>query len=199
MNYALISPANEVIEYPTHPHYYLPNVSIPDNWQGGFLAGYIFVLVDESIYPPVVSPFQTVYEDKPVFVQGRWKRNYKTAWVSKEQMKDMVANIRYNKERAGVKYAGVTFSTDDVSQTKYLAILMAVMQDPNFSVNWKVVEGFLTLHAADIMQLTAGIRMYVQACFDKELDFQDQIDSAVTDADFAAINPNAGWPSGVLS
>lgn len=196
MNYALISTANEVIEYPASPHQKVPNVSFPEDWPGGFIEGWLFVKVDDVV-PPTPSATQQLMEIKPVFINARWTRQFRLNPLPKEVVRAKISDFRWNKERAGISLNGTRYATDDVSQTKYLAILMAVSQNPAFSVNWKAEGGFITLHAAEIMALTQTVQAYVQACFNHEKQLADQLDSLDDPNVWATMDIEHSWPTGI--
>ena len=114
----------------------------------------------------------------------------------KEERRALVAETRWNYEVAGVYVNGHLYSTDDRSQTKYLALIMACQMDPNYTVNFKTTGGaFVHLNAMDIMTITTIVRQYIQACFDHEEVLLQQVEDATTLVELDAVDYTAGWPS----
>ena len=108
---------------------------------------------------------------------------------AKDRQKAAITARRDQALQAGVTVGSVTISTDDTSQSRIIGAAVAVMDDPDVTVNWKGADGqFHTLDAATILAVARTIRAHVQACFDREAELL---------ADLKAGEPydiDAGWP-----
>lgn len=71
--------------------------------------------------------------------------------------------------KSGIVVNGLQIATDEVSQQRIMGAAVSAMLDPQYAVQWKVTETtFVTLSAAEILQIAQLVRAHVQACFDNE-------------------------------
>lgn len=115
----------------------------------------------------------------------------------KNHIKSKVATKRWEQEVNGLTINNTSYATDRESQTKYTAIAVAISQaDANtWSINWKTNSGtFEVLNAQDMMLIINTILQYIQNCFNKEYEYQQQIDSCTTIEQVMAIDYNSNWP-----
>jgi len=68
----------------------------------------------------------------------------------------------------GIAVNGINVQTDDLSQQRLIAARIIAKEDPNYVVNWKSENGFVTLNATMIVFLADAVRAHVQKCFDVE-------------------------------
>ena len=94
-----------------------------------------------------------------------------------------IATARYNAEIAGVN--GIR--TDRESQSLITGAALKAMQDPDYTCNWKGIDGFVTLNATQIIAIADVVRQHVQSCFDHEAELLPLIESATTQAELDAI------------
>ena len=94
-----------------------------------------------------------------------------------------IATARYNAEIAGVN--GIR--TDRESQSLITGAALKAMQDPDYTCNWKGIDGFVTLNATQIIAIADVVRQHVQSCFDHEAELLPLIESAGTQAELDAI------------
>ena len=94
-----------------------------------------------------------------------------------------IAQARYNAEIAGVN--GIR--TDRESQSLITGAALKAMQDPDYTCNWKGIDGFVTLNATQIIAIADVVRQHVQSCFDHEAELLPLIESATTQAELDAI------------
>jgi hypothetical protein len=107
-----------------------------------------------------------------------------------------LADLRWQKETGGTTFAGIEIATDAVSQTKYIGAVVGAQMDPSASLKWKISNGsFVTLDAAQIVNVAMAVRAHVQACFDNEADLRVLIEAAETQEELDAIDINTGWPA----
>lgn len=194
--YAKIS-NNEIIQYPANPSTDNPFVSFPLNWGGGEINGNEYVLVSKAS-PPTVNLGWTYTESTPVQSNGSWQQSWTTSLKAKESIKVDVSNKRYNVEVGGVVISNNTYATDRESQTKYVAVAFDISQTANvdtWSITWKTAnDQFVTLNANQMTQVINGVRSHVQACYNKEAEYYQLIDTANTST-LQATDFSAGWPS----
>lgn len=118
----------------------------------------------------------------------------KTLEELKIEKKKELANLRYQKEIAGVIFENNTYDTSRESQTKYTAIYVIASSDPNYTVNWKTTDGiFVNLNSTQIISLTLSVQQHIQSVFDKEKYYSDLIDAAQTKQDLSEIDIYQGW------
>ena len=118
--------------------------------------------------------------------------------LMKAHHKALLANKRWEVETGGAVINNIQFATDRESQTKYTAVAVAISQaDPmTWSINWKTNDGqFVTLNAQQMMGAINYVMYHVQNSFNKEYEFQQQIDACTTVAEVLAVDFSTGWPS----
>ena len=94
-----------------------------------------------------------------------------------------IATARYNAEIAGVN--GIR--TDRESQSLITGAALKAMQDPDYTCNWKGIDGFVTLNATQIIAIADVVRQHVQSCFDHEAELLPLIEAATTEAELDSI------------
>lgn len=76
-----------------------------------------------------------------------------------------------------------------------LLALLATMNNMPFSINWKFLDGsFLNLDTNLLIRIFFSVAMYIEACYDTESMYVEQIDAAQTPEAVVAINITKGWP-----
>lgn len=116
----------------------------------------------------------------------------------KSYRKNQLASKRWEVETGGAVINGNTYATDRESQTKYTAVAVAISQaDPmTWSINWKTNDGvFIVLNAQQMMAVINYVMYHVQNSFNKEYEFQQQIDACATIEEVLAVDFSTGWPS----
>ena len=68
----------------------------------------------------------------------------------------------------GISVNGIDIQTDDLSQQRLMAARIIAKEDPDYIVNWKSENGFVTLTSPMIVFLADTVRAHVQRCFDVE-------------------------------
>lgn len=199
---------NTVIEYPVDPKADNPNVSFPDNWQGGIVNNIEYAQVYSSS-PPSANLGWTVSESNTfIKTAGRWYKEWQTTLLPTNQLQSAIANKRYELETMGIVVNNYVFSTDRDSQTKYTGVSVNISNMSNtdsFSINWKVIEysglsdikpTFITMNATDFKYVANAVYDYVQSCFNKESEYLTLIQTANTTV-LESTDFSAGWPSNV--
>lgn len=98
----------------------------------------------------------------------------------KDKKKAEVAKSRYDAEVAGIDFYGARIATDDRSQSKIAGAAMKAMQEPTYTCWWKGESGWVQLDASTILAIADAVRAHVQACYDREMDLDIDIDLAET-------------------
>lgn len=107
-----------------------------------------------------------------------------------------LADRRWRAETAGTIVNGMSLPTDEKTQAKLTAAVVASVLDNAYSVNWKLSDGsFILLDHAALITAAQGVRAHVQGCFDREATLAGEIAAAADAAALAAIDIDAGWPA----
>lgn len=122
-------------------------------------------------------------------------------WVSRPKTPDDFENdkalerkaIRSRRDKAlvaGTTVNGVTVATDNVSQQRITGVALAATVDASITVRWKLPDStFVTLTAAQIIDIAQGVRTHIQACFDREAELLAALEAG------QSYDIDAGWPS----
>ncbi len=95
-----------------------------------------------------------------------------------EQKTAHLAQVRYGAEQEGTVWRDDTIQTDDRSQAKYLAELVAIDQGIRIDPSpWKLNDSFVMLSNDDIKAMVITARAHVVACFAAEAAVQPLLDS----------------------
>lgn len=127
----------------------------------------------------LVGPYWS-YTDE--LATATYKAAFKDIDIVKSELKQELANERYNKEVSGTKVniqgkeitADTNRGSRDVFAQKYL-----LMSDTD-TVEWKFPEGWLTLTKTEMGQVVTAINNHVQNCFNWESQKTNEIDSGET-------------------
>lgn len=187
---------DEIVQYPSEPYVDNPSVSFPLNWGGGEVNGVQYVLVKNQGAPAVNVGWMAV-ESTPVKDGDEWKQSWTTSLKSKQELKQDVTDIRYYKEISGVTVANNLYATDRESQTKYVAVAVDIQQSNSetWSIVWKTQDNkFVNLNATQMTEVINGVRNHVQACFNKEAEYHNLIDTANNEV-LESTDFSAGWPT----
>lgn len=102
-----------------------------------------------------------------------------------------IAARRYDAETSGTTVDGMPVNTERDSQALLTGAALQAMLDPNYTVRWKTVGGFVDLDAQQIIALATAVRAHVQACFDREA----VLVAAVGDGSYTESMLSTGWPN----
>lgn len=99
-----------------------------------------------------------------------------------------LAAARYAAEVAGTSVNGVHIRTDRESQALITGAALQVLDNPEYTCQWKTETGvFVTLDASTILSVARAVRAHVQGCFDREAAVGERIDAAKTKEELEAI------------
>lgn len=106
------------------------------------------------------------------------------------EMAQQIADRRWQAEVAGIDVGGMHIDTGRDSQALITGATVQAMLDPNYSLRWKTVAGFVDLTAEQIIAVATAARGHVQACFNREAELLD----ALAAGTFAPEMLDQGWP-----
>lgn len=110
----------------------------------------------------------------------------------KSYLKERVASDRWVHENSGVNFEGFRFPADESTRTVMTAMFMMASLDQNFSVpNFKLPSyvddsgvthpsQFIALSNAQILAVGQAILSFIQSCFDRNREINDEIDALVS-------------------
>lgn len=114
--------------------------------------------------------------------------------AAKEAARSALAARRYEAEVGGIMVADVPVKTDRETALILTGARIVALEDPTFSVDWKVDNGvFVTLDATAIIAAADAVRVHVQNCFTNEKDIDALINAAADLTALRAIDINGGW------
>jgi len=111
-----------------------------------------------------------------------------------------LAMARYENEIAGITVNDISINSDRQTQVNFIASKNKAEEDSQMTMNWKFVDGWVVLNAAEIINCANGLFAYVQLCFGVELNYCNQIVATTTIQELQAINIGAiSWPSRAIT
>jgi hypothetical protein len=172
-----------------------PNVSLPVVWDVSVLD---FLGVDE-VFPtpqPATSTYITVREGTPNLTpKGTWEQT----WVShdirtgmdaeglafllagaKASAKARATDARWQAEVGGISLEGAQIKTDRESQAMLAGANLLAQTFPQKAFDWKAEQGWISIPATQILQISAAVGLHVQGCFSRERELHGLIDQAGT-------------------
>jgi hypothetical protein len=105
----------------------------------------------------------------------------------KAEKRAEISEARWRAETGGITLNGVDIATDRESQALLTGAVLAAQDNPEYVVNWKAKNGWFQLDAATLIAIADAVRAHVQACFDREKELQDQIETATTVEELEAV------------
>ena len=101
---------------------------------------------------------------------------------------------------SGLNITNLAIKTDPESRSNLSTVALFAMQSPSLTVPWKSADGtFVTLNAAQIIEVGEAVLAYVQQCFATEAGLVARINAASTYDQVMSIDITKGWPSNVIS
>lgn len=164
------------------------------------IAGLVFEWAAESQYP---SPTPVFYGTCPansdtaaagvlsVLTKPEWDQELEAELALRaKKYAAQIAARRYTAEIAGITINGIPVDTGRDSQALITGAVVSAMLDPDYSVRWKGLSGFVSLTAEQIIFIASSVRAHVQACFDRE----DELLELLVLGDFDSSMIDEGWP-----
>ena len=92
-------------------------------------------------------------------------------------LKAYAAAKRWDVENGGISVGGVPIATDDRSKTMIMGARIKADADAGYTVRWKTADGFVTLAASDIVNISDAVLNHIDASFNAEADVFGLIDA----------------------
>jgi hypothetical protein len=109
-----------------------------------------------------------------------------------EQRRKAIADRRFKAEVAGIVVGGISVYSDRTTQNKLTATAFRASRDPNYTVDWKTLDGsFVTLTADLILYIADAVGDYVQACYTRE----GILGYMLTNGTYTDSMLEEGWPA----
>lgn len=102
-----------------------------------------------------------------------WNTNYINN-IKAEKL-NQLANLRYVKETEGIEINGMKIKTDRESQALINGAYVSTIINPDFTIDWKCENGWITLNATQISAIASNVANHVQSCFTREKALQEII------------------------
>lgn len=99
-----------------------------------------------------------------------------------------IASIRYAEQTSGFNYNNIFIHTDPESINMINGATLSAIDDPEYTCNWKTPQGFVTLNATQIKEISKAIRNFIQERFDKEALLIEKINAAKTEEELEKID-----------
>lgn len=110
--------------------------------------------------------------------------------AQRDVLRQQIADRRWQAEVAGIDVGGMHIDTGRDSQALITGATVQAMLDPNYSLRWKTVAGFVDLTAEQIIAVATAARAHVQACFNREAELLDALEAGTFTPDML----DQGWP-----
>jgi hypothetical protein len=107
-----------------------------------------------------------------------------------EQLTQQIADRRWQAETGGITLNGMHIDTGRDSQALITGATVQAVLDPNYSLRWKTVAGFVDLTAEQIIAVATAARGHVQACFNREAELLDALSAGTLTPEML----DQGWP-----
>lgn len=112
------------------------------------------------------------------------------AATDSRDMPQVIAARRYEAEISGITLNDIEVATDDRSKLLINGAALEAVFDPDYTMQWKAGEGFVSLTGAQVIGIARAVRAHVQACFDREAELLE----AVANGTFDDAMLEDGWP-----
>ncbi|WP_417786773.1 DUF4376 domain-containing protein [Stutzerimonas xanthomarina] len=166
-----------------------PEISFPPEITFEHVAELGYAALEHDLQPVLSSGEQLqpgeIREEDGRYVQG---------WVvvpAPTPTAEDIADRRWQAETAGITLNGMHIDTGRDSQALITGATVQAMLDPNYSLRWKTVAGFVDLTAEQIIGVATAARAHVQACFNREAELLDALDAGT----FTPEMLDQGWPA----
>lgn len=117
--------------------------------------------------------------------------------ISKNGLKKIVADQRWNKEQEIVTYKGNKIKLDERTKLA-LNLQKTSISDSESEVKWKFMDGFHTLSLSEFNEMYFLIANYIKECFNEEIRVSEIYDNATTLKDLISEQISTNWPSTTL-
>jgi len=118
--------------------------------------------------------------------------------ISKSGLKKLVSNERWKKEHDVVYFNGKTLELTERTKSS-LNFQKVGIDSETEKIEWKFIEGFVSLTAEEFTTLYNFVTQYIQSCFKEESRLIQLYDSAKTLEDLQKLDLTYTWPSNTFS
>ncbi|MCO8313258.1 DUF4376 domain-containing protein [Pseudomonas mandelii] len=102
----------------------------------------------------------------------------------------LFAAERFVHEASGISVEGLDIETTRDSQALIASTGLSAILDPEYRCNFKTLNGFIEIGAAQILAIAKAVRAHVQACFDRELTLLRALEAGTYKDEMLS----DGWP-----
>lgn len=89
-----------------------------------------------------------------------------------------LAEARWREETGGLTLPdGTIIKTDRESQALLTGAALSAMLDPGTGIEWKGVNGWVTLTPTQVLEIAAAVRAHVQSAFSREKALTEQVEA----------------------
>ena len=103
--------------------------------------------------------------------------------LNKNTLKQLISEVRKEKEYGGIEYQGIKIKTDE--KTRY-SLFIKKLQG-NEEVNYKCFNHYHTFTNSQVSEICDIMETYIQECFDWEMSVYQQIENCNKLSDFMTI------------
>lgn len=114
--------------------------------------------------------------------------------ISKSCLKALISNERWEKEQDIITFKQNKLKLDDRTRSS-LSLQKSALNPETTEINWKFINGFVSLSVEDFTSLYLFSVNYIQECFNEEKRLINLYDSANFLEDLLLLNITPNWPS----
>ena len=117
--------------------------------------------------------------------------------ISKNGLKKVIADQRWNKEQEIVTYKGNKIKLDERTKLA-LNLQKTSISGSESEIKWKFIDGFYTLSLSEFNEMYFLIADYIKQCFNEEIRIFEIYDDVITLKDLISKQISVNWPSTTL-
>ncbi|WP_339454050.1 DUF4376 domain-containing protein [Pseudomonas sp. EA_5y_Pfl2_R50] len=102
----------------------------------------------------------------------------------------LFAAERFAREASGITVDGIAIETTRDSQALIASTGLSAILEPEYRCNFKTLDGFVQIDSPQILAIAKAVRAHVQACFDRELELLNALESGTYMEEML----KQGWP-----
>jgi len=118
--------------------------------------------------------------------------------ISKSGLKKLISDERWKKEHDVVYFNGKTLELTERTKSS-LNFQKVAIDSETEKIDWKFIEGFVSLTVEEFNSLYNFVTRYIQDCFKEEARLVQLYDSAETLGDLKKLDLTYTWPSNTFS
>lgn len=118
--------------------------------------------------------------------------------ISKSGLKASVSGERWKKEQDIITFKGNRLKLDDRTRNS-LTLQKIGLDNTVTQINWKFIDGFVSLSVEDFISLYTFVINYIQSCFNEEQRLINLYNSATSLEDLLLLDLTSNWPSNTIN